>query len=401
MQLLKDVNINWIGRKWLMMGISLLMILISLSSLWLKGGPRYGIDFRGGTLVYIKFKDPPDLSSIRSALSEKGLGRSTIQRYGLAEENKLIISVDQPEVEVGGDSDVGRVLIMEALTSVYGLRKTRNGKVDLNTVTPGFLEEHLNGVVELSSLFQMEESLGLKSFQEVALAVTDYRDSHGGIIASYQELKLVKGITDGLLAALQEYSYLGDFAVFQTEFVGPKVGRGLQRQAISATCYALLGMLIYIAIRFKGTIYGAAAVLAVFHDVVITLGLFSLANREISLTVIAALLTLVGYSMNDTIVVFDRIRENLRLRRKDTIPEIVNRSINQTLGRTLLTSGSTFLTALSLYYLGGQVINGFAFALVIGVAVGTYSSIGVASPLLVIWYDYQTRKRIISRAARA
>lgn len=396
MQLLKDININWIGKKWLMMGVSLLMVLISLSSLWLKGGPKYGIDFRGGTLVYVKFKDSPDLSSVRSALSEKGLGRSTIQRYDLAEENKLIISLDQPEIEVEGDSDVGRVLIMEALTSAYGLRKTQNGKVDLNTATPEFLEEHLNGVVELSTLFQEEESLGLKSTQELAVAVMDYRDNHGGIIASYQELKLVEGISDQLLAGLQECSYLGDFAVFQTEFVGPKVGRDLQRQAVSATCYALLGMLIYIAMRFKGTIYGAAAVLAVFHDVVITLGFFSLANREISLTVIAALLTLVGYSMNDTIVVFDRIRENLRLRRKDAIPQIINKSINQTLGRTLITSGSTFLTALSLYYLGGQVINGFAFALVIGVAVGTYSSIGVASPLLVIWYNHQARKRIVS-----
>ena len=210
---------------------------------------------------------------------------------------------------------------------------------------------------------------------------------------SYDEITTINGVTKSILAILQESSFLGEFSVFQTEFVGPKVGRNLQRQAVSATCYALLGVLIYIAIRFKGTIYGAAAVIAVFHDVIITLGFFSFADREISLTVIAALLTLVGYSMNDTIVVFDRIRENLRLSRRIPLSEIINKSINQTLSRTLLTSGSTFLTALSLYFLGGQVINGFAFALVFGVAIGTYSSIGVASPLLLLWHDYQSGKK--------
>ncbi len=401
MQLLKDVNVDWIGRKWLLMSISLLMVVASLASLFLKGGPRYGIDFRGGTLVYVKFKAPPDLGRIRSALSERGLGNSTIQRYDVPEKNEVIIGLDQPEGEVGPDSDAGRVLILEALNSAFGSSKAQEEEIDLNNIAPDALRDRLSSMAQVTSLLESDESPAFKTPQQLATAVTNYRDRHGGIIASYQDLESVEGMSQPLVAALQESSFLGDFAVFQTEFVGPKVGRDLQRQAVSATCYALLGMLIYIAMRFKGTVYGAAAVVAVFHDVIITLGLFSVANREISLTVIAALLTLVGYSMNDTIVVFDRIRENLRLRRREPISQIINRSINQTLGRTLLTSGSTFLTALSLYYLGGQVINGFAFCLVIGVAVGTYSSIGVASPLLVVWYDYQARRRTVTRPIKA
>ena len=172
------------------------------------------------------------------------------------------------------------------------------------------------------------------------------------------------------------------------EIVGPKVGSELRRQAVYVTLYALAGMLIYIAFRFEW-VYGAAAVIAVFHDVLITLGLFSLLHFEISLTVIAALLTLVGYSMNDTIVIFDRIRENLRLMRREPFATIVNRSINQTLSRTILTSGLTFLTVLVLFFMGGQVLRSFSFALVVGILVGTYSSFGIAAPLVVAWNHWR------------
>ena len=401
MQLLKNVNVDWIGRKRQWLSLSLLLIAASLATLYVKGGPRYGIDFRGGTLVYVKFKDSPDLGRIRAALSEQGLSGSTIQRYDVPEKNEVIIGLGQREGEVGTDTDAGRVRILEGLQSAFGSSSGQEGKIDLNNAAPDELEDRLSGVAGFTSLLESDESPAFKTPGELARAVTDYRDRNGGIIGAFQELESMQGMSPRLLAAVQEQAYLGDFAVFQTEFVGPKVGRNLQRQAINATLYALLGMLVYIAFRFKGTVYGAAAVVAVFHDVLITLGFFSLADRELSIPVVAALLTLVGYSMNDTIVVFDRIRENLRLRRRESISSIINRSINQTLSRTLLTSGSTFLTALSLYYFGGQVINGFAFCLVIGVAVGTYSSIGVASQLLVIWYDFQTRRRTVARAARA
>ena len=189
--------------------------------------------------------------------------------------------------------------------------------------------------------------------------------------------------------ALQSH-YGNPFKVRNTSVVGPTVGKQLEKQALLATLYSMLGMLVYLWFRFQ-LIYGVAAVVACFHDTLITIGAFALTDREISLTVIAAILTLVGYSMNDTIVVFDRIRENLRMSRREPLPDLVNRSINQTLSRTVLTSGLTFLTVLSLYIFGGEVLKGFSFALVIGILIGTYSSIAVAAPMLVAWQEWRAR----------
>ena len=191
-----------------------------------------------------------------------------------------------------------------------------------------------------------------------------------------------------VLAALNAAYGPGSYTIEKVDIVGPKVGAELRRQAVFVTLYALGGMLLYIAFRFEW-VFGAAAVLAVFHDVLITLGFFSLLHFEISLTVIAALLTLVGYSMNDTIVIFDRVRENNRLLRREEFAQIVNKSINQTLSRTILTSGLTFLTVLVLFIMGGQVLRAFSFALVVGIVVGTYSSFGIAAPLVVWWHRWK------------
>ena len=185
--------------------------------------------------------------------------------------------------------------------------------------------------------------------------------------------------------------YNNPFEVRNVQVVGPTVGKQLEKQALLATLYSLGGMLIYLWFRFQ-LIYGVAAVVACFHDTLITVGAFALTGQEISLTVIAAILTLIGYSMNDTIVVFDRIRENLRLSRRESLPDVVNRSINQTLSRTVLTSGLTFLTVLSLYIFGGPVLKGFSFALVVGILIGTYSSIAVAAPMLVAWQEWRGKK---------
>jgi preprotein translocase subunit SecF len=193
------------------------------------------------------------------------------------------------------------------------------------------------------------------------------------------------------------------FEVRNVSVVGPTVGRQLETKAALATLYSMLGMLVYLWFRFQ-LIYGVAAVVACFHDTLITVGAFALTGQEISLTVIAAILTLVGYSMNDTIVVFDRIRENLRLSRRESLPDVVNRSINQTLSRTVLTSGLTFLTVLSLYIFGGQVLRGFSFALVVGILIGTYSSIAVAAPMLVAYQEWragQGKTAVLPAAKRA
>jgi preprotein translocase subunit SecF len=200
-------------------------------------------------------------------------------------------------------------------------------------------------------------------------------------------------LTPQVLTVLNQECYLAPYtAARDTETVGPKVGVDLWRQAIEATALALAGMLVYIWFRFEW-IYGLGAVIACLHDTIITIGIFSLLNKELTLTVIAALLTLVGYSMNDTIVIFDRIRENLQLNRRERLVDVINRSVNQTLSRTVMTSGLTFLAVLSLFLFGGPVLHGFSLALVIGIIIGTYSSVFVASPIVLFWHDWADKRK--------
>jgi preprotein translocase subunit SecF len=258
------------------------------------------------------------------------------------------------------------------------------GKTDFNATTKDALAAVLTQKDPLAA--------GVNAGDRYSKLATDLlaaRDKdHGGIVTNFNELSNVDGVTPAVLAALNGSYALDNFTIRNVEVVGPKVGSQLRRQAILATLYALGGMLLYIAFRFEW-VYGAAAVIAVFHDVLITLGFFSLFGYEISLTVIAALLTLVGYSMNDTIVIFDRVREDQRLMRRDAFKDVVNKAINQTLSRTILTSGLTFLTVLVLFLTGGQVLRAFSFAMVVGVVVGTYSSFGIAAPIVVLWNRYR------------
>jgi preprotein translocase subunit SecF len=271
-----------------------------------------------------------------------------------------------------------------------------SGKADFNSVSVSALAAYLTQKDPLA----LGTSAGDR-YNQLAQSLIDARDKdHGGIVTSFDDLKGADGATPAVLSALSNGFSLGNFTIRDVEIVGPKVGAQLRRQAVLATLYALAGMLVYIAFRFEW-VYGAAAVIAVFHDVLITLGFFSLFHYEISLTVIAALLTLVGYSMNDTIVIFDRVRENLRLMRRESFTEIVNKSINQTLSRTILTSGLTFLTVLVLYLMGGEVLRAFSFAMVVGVVVGTYSSFGIAAPIVVVWSKYTGGRGVAVRAGSA
>jgi preprotein translocase subunit SecF len=195
----------------------------------------------------------------------------------------------------------------------------------------------------------------------------------------------VPGANPAVLASMGKAFYTGPFAVLGNRSVGAVVGSDLRNRAVLAVGLSFLGMLVYIGFRFK-PIYGVGAIVALLHDILITLGLFALTQKEISLTVVAALLTLTGYSVNDTIVVFDRVRENLRTMRKDSLGRVLNLSINQTLSRTIMTSGMTFLSVFALYVFGGEVLNGFSFALTVGIIIGTYSSIAIASPIVEWWY---------------
>jgi preprotein translocase subunit SecF len=225
-------------------------------------------------------------------------------------------------------------------------------------------------------------------YREIAEALTDVRDTQrGGLFRSLDEVRNLPPVPPAVVAYLEQNAFLSPFVVRNVEIVGPRVGRQLRLQALAATLYALGGILFYIGWRFRHWVYGSAAVIAVFHDVAVTLGFLSFFNYEISLNVVAALLTLVGFSVNDTIVIFDRIRENVRLLRREPFPQLVNRSINQTLSRTILTSGLTFISVLALFLFGGEVLRGFAFTLVVGFVVGSYSTLFIASPIVIGWME--------------
>ncbi|HEV2484854.1 MAG TPA: protein translocase subunit SecF [Terracidiphilus sp.] len=239
---------------------------------------------------------------------------------------------------------------------------------------------------DLGKIRQATESARIKDASVVVYDVPTNNEVLISLPEQTNETTLDVGRQE-IVDALQAH-YGNPFTVRNVQVVGPTVGKQLEKQAGLATLYSMLGMLVYLWFRFQ-LIYGVAAVVACFHDTLITVGAFALTGQEISLTVIAAILTLVGYSMNDTIVVFDRIRENLRMSRREALPDVVNRSINQTLSRTVLTSGLTFLTVLSLYVFGGPVLKGFSFALVVGILIGTYSSIAVAAPMLVAWQEWR------------
>jgi preprotein translocase subunit SecF len=381
-ELFKQPNIDWMGKAKYFFLLSGTLLVVGWAAIFFKGGIKYGIDFRGGTNVDVRFAQPPNIDQLRKGLQAQGLGNSEIQSISdiaNPNSNEVMIFVEQTG-QMDQALDEGKSKVLTALNATYG--SSTSSKTDFNSVTPTALVNFLaqNDPLGLSA------SAGDK-YQQLAKSLLDYRDKNSnGIITNFDALANAPSATPAVITVIKDNFSLGPFAVRDVAIVGPKVGGELRNQAIRVTLYALAGMLVYIAFRFEW-IFGVAAVLAVFHDVLITLGLFKIFGFEISLTVIAALLTLVGYSMNDTIVIFDRIRENNRLLRKESFASVVNKSINQTLSRTILTSGLTFLTVLVLFLMGGQVLRAFAFALVVGIVVGTYSSFGIAAPLVVAWHQ--------------
>jgi preprotein translocase subunit SecF len=394
-ELFRAVNIDWLGKKWYFLGFSLIFSVAGVLSILFWHHINLGVDFKGGTLVYVQFDQTPNADRIRQAMDRAGIHDARIQTFGPAANRQVIISLAQKETQESA-LDVGRQTIVDALKANYSGTSAQNqGKLDLDSVSQAALTQFL----------LEKDSEGLKGgtgAQDQASKIVNYRDHQlGGLFASLDQLN---GVADpAVVRELKQSAYLSGFSVFRVEIIGPQVGAQLRKQALLATLYSLAGMLVYLWFRFE-LIYGIAAVVAVFHDTLITVGAFSLTNREITLTVIAAILTLIGYSMNDTIVVFDRIRENLRLSRREDLTSVVNRSINQTLSRTVLTSGLTFLTVLSLYLFGGEVLRGFSFALVIGILIGTYSSIAVAAPMLVAYQEYRAkhgRRAVLPAGKRA
>jgi len=386
----RNPNIDFLGKKWYFLAFSLVFSVAGVLSMLFWHGIPWGVDFRGGTLVYVKFSHAPNDNAIRAAMDRAGLHNAKIQRYGQAPNHEVLIDLAVQETNEQA-LDRGKTQIINALET-----NAPAGKVDLNNASSFTIKNFLMAKDPLH--------LGTDADQKYtaqAQAIVNFRDKvQGGVLGSIDQLK---GIIDPpVVAALSDGFFVSDFGVRNVEIVGPQVGGQLRKQAFLATVYSLAGMLVYLGFRFEW-IYGIAAVVTVFHDTLITVGAFSLTKTDISLTVIAAILTLIGYSNNDTIVVFDRIRENIKLMRREKLSDIVNRSINQTLSRTILTAGLTFLTVLALYLFGGEVLHGFSLALVIGILIGTYSSIAIAAPILVAYQDWRVGrgKRAVAMPSKA
>ena len=386
MEFFRNPNIDFLSKKWYFLAFSLVFSVAGICSMLFWHGIPLGVDFRGGTLVRVKFTSAPNVNEIRSLMDRAGLHSARIQSFGTSGNNEVLIGLAEQETSEAA-LDRGRTQIINALET-----RLPSGKQDLNNASAQTIQAYL--------LTQDPLHLGTDAaqrYQQMADAIVRQRDAvQSGVLYSINDLKAV--VPPQVVDSLNQGFALSDFGVRNVDVVGPQVGKQLQNQAKWAIVYSLLGMLVYLWFRFE-LIYGVAAVVACFHDTLITVGAFSLVDKEISLTVIAAILTLVGYSMNDTIVVFDRIRENIKLLRREKLSDIVNKSINQTLSRTVLTSGLTFLTVLALYLFGGEVLRGFSFALVIGILIGTYSSIAVAAPMLVAYQDWRTRRAGSGRQA--
>jgi len=375
-QILKDPKFEFMKRGRAALIASLLLVLASVAVLATRG-LNLGIEFTGGTEVQLKYSDTPDVGAIRSALGKAGMTSQSVTTIGAPEENEIYIRLASTD-----QADAGKLTGRVAETLRAG--SAQPGRVDLNIADQKTLTDLLIAAPGISP----------GQAVDLAAAISAQRKEIA-IYGSFDELSGMPGLTPGVLSFLEEQAYLGPLAVRSQSYIGPAIGEELLDKAKWAITLSLITMLIYIWIRFQLQ-WGLAAVVALGHDTLITLGLFSLFDMEMSLPVVAAFLTLVGYSVNDTVVVFDRLRENVRNRSHPDFASTIDLSINQTLGRTIITSGLTWIVVFGLYVYGGPALNAFAFVLSVGVVVGTYSSIYVASPLLLLgkrWLEHRARSR--------
>ncbi|MBC7363987.1 MAG: protein translocase subunit SecF [Candidatus Aminicenantes bacterium] len=381
----KTPNIDWLKFKWIALGLTTLIILAGILNITLGKGLKMGVDFGEGTLIRIKFKEPTSVSDIRKRLNEVGLGSSIIQETGKNRTEFQIRTVEikstrQDQNEELESHQILANKVIEALQKKEDQEKLAQGLLDLNNI------DHKTIASLLSQVFP-EKS------EELAQKIIEFRRQNG-LITDWNSLKKEPySLDDKVLSFLQQKTFLGSMTVLSRETVGPQVGKDLRKKATQAIIWSLIGMLVYIAFRFKGVEYGAAAIFTLFQDVLVSLSIYSFTNREINLPIIAALLTIVGYSINDTIVIFDRIRELKRLRRKEPLEKIMNLSINLNLTRTIFTSATTFLAVLALFLFGGKVINDFAFIMLIGSIEGIYSTFFMSCPVVLFWNKLFKKKK--------
>ncbi len=386
MDFLADTKIDFLKHRFVGITLSLIVIILAVVSFFFYG-LNFGIDFAGGTQVQLKFVKKPSIDQLRKRLEEVGLGNSTIQTFGESASNEILIRVSEVKKEDTGDyPDVASKLI-DLIQKEKHRKFTEEGKLNLNTVGHKELIQELEKGGSAGRDTSGEESISVSDTNGKKLAerIMSYRKDHGGLIKSYKKMGKSLDLDESQLGLIRNKTFLGNFSVRRIEKVGPKIGAELKKKAFLAIVLSLVFILGYIWYRFQFQ-YGIGAIAALVHDITITMGFLSFFRFKFSLSIIAALLTIVGYSLNDTIVIFDRIRENRRTYRAKNFYAVINQGINESLSRTFLTSITTLIVVLCLYFFGGEVIHGFAFTLLIGVIVGTYSSMFTASPVIYAWH---------------
>lgn len=386
MRLFKQTNIDFLSIKWICIGLSIASIVIGTISLIAKGGPNFGIDFTGGSQIVYGFAKTPDENEVRKIVEAANVKVTSVQRFDKPEKNQILLRVPSEKKE---GRDVSKE-VTASLTKAFFPAGSNPNAFDLN----------LNGADALASKLLAADPEKLASRPNADPKIEYGRTTQNiisarsaqGLFRSIDDVVKVPGVSPAVAEWLKANTQVGPFTLMSSESVGPQVGKDLRQKGLWAIVLSWAAMLTYIGLRFRSLSFGTAAVLALVHDTWTTLGFCSIMNTEISLTVVAAFLTLIGYSVNDTVVVYDRIRENLQKSRREPLATVVNRSINQTLSRTVLTSGLTFLVVVALFALGGEVLRGFALVMLIGIIVGTYSSIFVAAPLVIVWEEWKTKR---------
>ena len=394
MEILRETNIDFMKYRKFWVVVSLALVAVGVFMIFFHGKLNVGIDFAGGTQVTAQFRDRPEIDRLRAVMGREGMGDAQIQRFGREDENEVVIRTRLEEGQTEGSRD----RVVAALDREFNPGLAAN-KPDLNRVGDETVAALLLAADPDRRRAQGEDAVRAH-YAQVAKAILDQRRDTG-LFPSWDALRNIPGVSPAAVQTLQQQAVLGSYAITGVENVGPQIGSELRRQGFMAVILSLIGMLIYIWIRFELR-FGIGAIMACLHDILVTLGLFALFGFEFNLTTIAAFLTLIGYSVNDTVVIFDRILENMRKTRRKPLIEVMNESINQTLSRTILTGGSTLLALGALLALGGDVIRGFAFVMTVGILIGTYSSIYVASPFALLWEQmFGTKTRDRRGGARA
>lgn len=375
----KDPNFKFMNKKLIAFFVSGLIIIAGIYTFYTRGF-NLGVDFTGGTMIEVSFKESTSVGELRNALQKIELGKSEITRVG-KNENKFFIktiqSLEENVEEVdGGDISRHEEITIKMREQFLGEEEKAHlsaGKIDLNNSSLKKITDFIasGGISLEDAVYSAEKIDGLKKV------------SSTGLISGIDEVGKLE-LKNRVMTLLKEKTFFGNFTFLSVDFVGSQVGYKLRQQTTLATVWALMGMLIYIGFRFR-FIFGIAAVVTLAHDIMIALSFILFFKIEFSLSVVAAILTIVGYSLNDTIVIFDRVRDNLKSMRRNNAEDILDKSINQTLTRTIVTSGTTLATVLSLFFLGGEVIHAFSFTLIVGIITGTYSSIFQSCAWLKIW----------------